>query len=136
MNKQIKNLFIVVPSSFVLLGLAVAAFLLDPSFTASVYIILSMVICSVWAFFFAPALMFSLVWIKNYFSGLSFEQSFRFGYFLGRGWGVLAVVLFLAVSPITGTVWYVQTVTEIIYDSKQKRQKNLSSSDDCDVFDL
>lgn len=134
MSNQLKNLLIVVPVSFVSAGLTVLLYLLDPEFEANSYVISSMVIVTVWMFFIAPAMPFAIVWVKNYFDKLDFSQGYRIGYLLGCGWGVVAFIFFLIVSPVIGTIWYVHTINEWRFERKKKR--DAANNADGDVFDM
>ncbi len=133
MSKQLKSLLIVVPISFFLLGLNVFLYFLDTEFEPNAYMILSMILTSIWAFFIVPSLPYTIDWAKNYFNNLSFEQGFHLGYLLGRGWGVLAVILFLIASPFTGTMWFIQTIKAMKTSIKTNRN---TTPDTNDIFDL
>ncbi len=113
-------------------GFTVFLYLIDPQFEANAFIVTSMVLVSVWAFFFVPALPFTVRWVKNYFENLNFQQSFRFGYFLGCGWGVIAVLLFLVASPVIGMIWFIQTIKSIRISFQNKRAQDMAE----DIFDL
>ena len=73
---------------------------------------------------------------KKYFEGKSPEHAFRDGVRIGviLGGGGF-VVLSLLVSPITGILWYVQTVKEIV-SSKKNKNKSSDNSNADDVFDI
>lgn len=86
MNRQLKHLLLVIPSCFALSGITVLLYLLDAKFEVTPFIILSMVLASVFAFFIVPSLIFAVRWTVNYFGNLNFEQSFRLGYLFGCGW--------------------------------------------------
>lgn len=133
MNNKVKLLLIVIPVSFLAVGLTVLFYLIDPEFEVNAYKITSMVLVSVWAFFFAPTLPFAITWVKNYFDGLNFEQGFRVGYLLGRGWGIIVFLMFLIASPVIGTIWYIQTVKSLSQSHKNKRKSDIQ---DNEVFDI
>jgi len=130
MKKQLKSLLIVFPLCFLTAGLTLLCFLLDPEFEPTPFIISSMILGSVWAFFLVPALPYTIIWVKNYFANMNFEQGFRFGYLLGCGWGVLAVLLFLIASPVVGTLWIVQTIKSC------KKTEHEPTCNENDVFDI
>ena len=136
MSRQLKSLLIVIPICFVLAGLTVFLYLIDPAFEATWYVISSMALVTVWAFFIAPALPFTIVWVKKFFGNMNFEQSFRLGYLLGCGWGVLALLFFLIASPVSGTLWLVQTAKAVRSSAKENRERAKNPNESDDVFDL
>lgn len=133
MSKRLKLLLTVFGASILSAGLNVLFYFLDPDFAASDMIVISMIFTTVWAFFLLPALLFTVVWVKNYFGNLDFAQSFRVGYLLGCGWGVLAVLLLIAVAPASGTLWYIQRIKTARASMKRSRT---TDPDERDVFDL
>ena len=91
---------------------------------------------TVWAFFIAPALPFTIVWVKKFFGNMNFEQSFRLGYLFGCGWGVLALLFFLIASPVSGTLWLIQTAKAVRSSAKENRERAKNPNESDDVFDL
>lgn len=136
MSRQLKSLLIVIPICFVLAGLTVFLYLIDPAFEATWYVISSMALVTVWAFFIAPALPFTIVWVKKFFGNMNFEQSFRLGYLLGCGWGVLALLFFLIASPVSGTLWLIQTAKAVRSSAKENRERAKNPNESDNVFDL
>jgi len=108
----------------------------DPEFEANLYIVASTVLLAVVAFFIVPACLFAVGRVKNYFRNLTFEQSFRLGYYFGCGWGVVMFLFFLLISPVTGTVWFVQTIKEIKSTTASSRKLRTKSKDNDDLFNL
>lgn len=131
MNKPTKQLIIILPICFALALLAILLYLLDPFFEPDLYRISSMIIVTLWAFFISPSLMFIVKIEKERLQNQTFEQAFksgaRIGLFLGFG-GL--IILCLIVSPITGTIWFIQTIKQITYSVKkiniQENQQNES----------
>lgn len=136
MSRQLKSLLIVIPICFVLAGLTVFLYLIDPAFEATWYVISSMALVTVWAFFIAPALPFTIAWVKKFFGNMNFEQSFRLGYLFGCGWGVLALLFFLIASPVSGTLWLIQTAKAVRSSAKENRERAKNPNESDDVFDL
>ncbi len=134
MNK-IKQFLIVLTICILLAGAVFFLFLLDPNFIPDVYHVTSMVIVVLWAFFITPSMLFGMQTAKNYFDGKSPEHAFRDGVRIGviAGFGGI-VVLSLLVSPITGTLWYIQTVKNIV-SSKTNQSKSSDDSDENDFFE-
>lgn len=118
-----KQLLLVGFGSLLLAGTAVVLFLLDPSFIPDFYRITSMVITVLWGFFFVPAVLLSVRFLLKKLALMSPEQAYRvgvrFGLILGFG-GFL--VLCLVLSPVTGTMWYVFTVKDVVKDRKVKKR--------------
>lgn len=133
MNK-IKQLLTVLPICLALAGLAVLIYLLDPTFIPDLYRVASMVIVVLWAFFIIPSLLFDVKLAIDYFGGKTPEQAFRNGAHIGviLGFGGL-IVLCLIFSPIGGTIWFIQTIKQIIISIKQKKEAKLSESE---IFDI
>ena len=133
---KIKQLPIVLTICIILAGAVVLLYLLDPDFVPDAYRIISMVIVVSWAFFIIPSILFGVRLAKKYFEGKSPEHAFRDGVRIGviLGGGGF-VVLSLLVSPITGILWYVQTVKEIV-SSKKNKNKSSDNSNADDVFDI
>lgn len=133
MNK-IKQLLIVLAISLALAGFVVLLYLLDPDFIPDAYRIVSMVIVVAWAFFVIPSILFGVQSAVKYFEGKSPERAFRDGVRIGviLGFGGM-IVLSLLVSPITGILWYIQTVKEIAL-SKKNEDRGSDNSDENDVF--
>ena len=131
---KIKQLSIVLTISIILAGFVILLYLIDPDFVPDAYRIISMVIVVSWAFFIIPSMLFGVQLAKKYFEGKSPEQAFRDGARIGvvLGGGGF-VVLSLLVSPITGILWYVQTVKEIV-SSKKNKDKYLDNSNEDDIF--
>ena len=132
---KIKQLSIVLTISIILAGSVVLLYLLDPAFVPDAYRIISMVIVVSWAFFIIPSILFGFRLAKKYFEGKSPEHAFRDGVRVGVivGFGGF-LVLSLLVSPITGILWYIQTVKEILLSKKNKDQYSDNSNED-DIFD-
>ncbi len=118
---KIKQLLIILAISLALAGLVVLLYLLDPEFIPDAYRVVSMVIVVSWAFFIIPSILFGLQMAKKYFEGKSPERAFkdgvRFGVIAGFGGTLVACLL---VSPITGILWYIHTVKEIVLSRKNK----------------
>lgn len=110
MNKR-KTLVMILSISILLAAAALRLYLLDPSFVPDLYRVSSMTIAVSWAFFIAPAVMFLAQAVKRRWGSLPQEQAFREGAFLGimLGFGG-TVVLCLLLSPVAGTLWYIQTI--------------------------
>ncbi len=132
--KKINQLLIVLTICIALAGLAVLLCLLDPTFIPDAYIVTSMVIVVLWAFFIIPSVLFGVQLAKKYFEDKSPEQAFsdgvRIGVILGFG-GTL--VLSLLVSPITGILWYIYTVKDIVLSKKSKNQYS-DNQNEHDIF--
>ena len=133
MNK-IKQLLLVLTIGIALAGFVVLLYLLDPEFIPDAYRIASMVIVVAWAFFIIPSILFGVQSAIKYFEGKSPEQAFRDGVRIGVILGGGMIVLSLLVSPITGILWYIQTVKEILLSKKNKDQYSDNSNED-DIFD-
>ena len=135
MNK-IKQLLIVLTIGIALAGSVVLLYLLDPTFIPDAYRITSMVIVVSWAFFIIPSMLFGMQLAITYFSGKSPERALgdgvRIGVILGFG-GML--VLSLLVSPITGILWYINTVKAIVL-SKKKKNRASDNPNENDIFQL
>ena len=111
---KLKQILIVFPICLVLAGLAMLIYLLDPMFAPDLYRVTSMVIVVLWAFFIVPSLLFDIKLAKDYFEGKSPELSFRIGMRIGVVFGIGGlIILCLIVSPLGGTIWFVQTVKQI-----------------------
>ncbi len=134
MNK-IKQLLIVLTICIALAGLAVLLCFLDPTFIPDAYRVTSMVIVVSWAFFIIPSLLFAVQLAIKYFEGKSPEHAFRDGVRIGviAGFGGI-LVLSLLVSPITGILWYINTVKQIVLSKKNKNQYSDNLNGD-DIFD-
>lgn len=136
MNKKVKQLLIVLPISCILTSLAIISSLLDPSFVPDFYRLSSLIICTLWAFFITPTILFAINWIKDSCEKLTFEQAFRSGARIGvyLGFGGI-VILCLLLSPVIGVMWFVQTVKEI--NSTKKDNKTRSNDEvESDIFDI
>ena len=133
MNK-IKQLLIVLTVCIALAGFAVLLYLLDPNFIPDAYRVTSMVIVVSWAFFIIPSTLFGVQLAIKYFGGKSpahaFQDGVRIGVIMGFG-GILASSLL--VSPITGILWYVDTVKKIVLSKKNKNQ-DPDNSNENDIF--
>ena len=132
--REIKRLLIVLTISIVLAGSVVLLFLLDPTFIPDAYRVASMVIVGLWAFFIIPTILFGVEFAKKYFEGKSPEHAFRGGVRVGvilGGSGI--IVLSLLVSPITGILWYITTVKNIVL-SKKTKNEHPDNSDANDIF--
>lgn len=111
MNKKIKLLLIVLLSSFMLAGLVVLIYLLDPTFVPNLYSIFSLVYITLCAFFIIPTLCFLFSWVKKKYEEMTLEQSFRNGVFIGLYLVSVAILCFLF-SPLIGSIWYIETIKE------------------------
>ena len=122
MNK-IKQLLIVLTICITLAGSAVLLYLLDQTFILDAYRVTSMVIVVSWAFFIIPSMLFGVQFAVKYFEGKSPEHAFRDGARIGVivGFGGI-LVSSLLVSPITGILWYIDTVKKIVLSKKNKNQ--------------
>lgn len=82
-----------------------------------------MVIVVSWTFFIIPSILFDVQFATKYFEGKSPEHAFRDGVRIGVivGFGGI-LVLSLLVSPVTGILWYVDTVKKIVLSKKNKDQ--------------
>ena len=133
MNK-IKQLLIVLTIGIALAGSVVLLYLLDPTFIPDAYRITSMVIVVSWAFFIIPSILFDVQWAIKYFDGKSPEYAFRDGVRIGVIFGFGGILVSsLLVSPITGILWYVQTVKKIV-SSKKNQNQHSDNSNDNDIF--
>ncbi len=134
MNK-LKQLLIVLTICIALAGSVVLLYLLDPTFIPDAYRVTSMVIVVSWAFFIIPSMLFDVQLATKYFEGKSPEHAFRDGVRIGviMGFGGI-IVLSLLVSPITGIVWYIQTVKKLVLSKKNKNQYSDNSNEN-DIFD-
>ena len=123
MNK-IKQLLIVLTICITLAGSAVLLYLLDQTFILDAYRVTSMVIVVSWAFFIIPSMLFSVQFAVKYFEGKSPEHAFRDGARIGVivGFGGI-LVSSLLVSPITGILWYIDTVKKIVLSKKNKNNR-------------
>ena len=133
MNK-IKQLWIVLTICVILAGSAVLLYLLDPTFIPDAYRVTSMVIVVSWAFFIIPSVLLGVQSAIKYFEGKSPEHAFRDGVRIGviMGFGGI-LLLCLLVSPITGILWYIHTLKEIILSKKNKNQYSGNSNEN-DIF--
>ena len=133
---KIKQLLIVLAICIILAGSVVLLYLIDPAFVPDAYRIVSMVIVVSWAFFIIPSMLFGVQLAIKYFEGKSPEHAFRDGVRIGvvLGGGGF-VVLCLLVSPITGILWYVQIVKEIVLSKKNKNEYSDNSNED-DNFEI
>ena len=131
---KIKQLSIVLTISIILAGFVVLLYLIDPDFVPDAYRIVSMVIVVSWAFFIIPSILFGVRLAKKYFEGKSPEHAFRDGVRVGvvLGFGGF-LVLSLLVSPITGILWYINTVKNIIL-SKKNKDNYSGNSNENDIF--
>ena len=130
MNK-IKQVSIVLTISTVLAGSVVLLYLLDPTFIPDAYRVTSMVIVVCWAFFIVPSVLFDVQSAMKYFGDRSPEHAFRDGVRIGviLGFGGI-LVLSLLVSPVTGILWYVNTVKIIVLSKKKNRSSGNADEDD------
>ncbi len=133
---KVKQLFIIFPLCFILAGLAVLLFLLDPAFIPDLYRITSMVIVVLWAFFIIPSLLFDINMIIERSKNETFEQSFRSGVRVGVffGFGGLIILSFI-ISPLTGTMWFVQTI-KAATAIKKKKELSEKPTETPDIFDI
>ena len=133
MNK-IKQLLIVLMICIILAGSAVLLYLLDPAFIPDAYRVVSMIIVVSWAFFIIPSILFDVQFAIKYFESKSPEYAFKDGVRIGviAGFGGI-LVLSLLVSPITGILWYIHTVKNIVLSKKNKNQ-NSDTSNENDIF--
>ncbi|MCM1306042.1 MAG: hypothetical protein NC037_01265 [Bacteroides sp.] len=132
MNKHLKSLLIVTPICLALAGLSVLLYLIDPNFAPTADILVSMILVTVWAFFIVPSIPFAIRHAKNYFSKMDFRRGFHFGYLLGCGWGVMIFIIILFVSPITGTLWFADTIKSAVKDSHREKE---ITDDTPNIFD-
>ena len=118
----------------ILAGSAVLLYLLDPTFIPDAYRVTSMVIVVSWAFFIIPSVLLGVQSAIKYFEGKSPEHAFRDGVRIGviMGFGGI-LLLCLLVSPITGILWYIHTLKEIILSKKNKNQYSGNSNEN-DIF--
>ena len=132
---KIKQLLIILTICIILAGFVVLLYFIDSDFVPDAYRIISMVIVVSWAFFIIPSILFGVRLAKKYFEGKSPEHAFRDGVRVGvvLGFGGF-LVLSLLVSPITGILWYVQIVKEIVLSKKNKAQHSEKSNEN-DIFD-
>lgn len=135
-KKRLKLLLIAVSVGLILSALIVCLYLTDPNFEFDFFPVFSMVLSSVWAFFVPLALPFTVSWVKEYFERLTFEQSFRLGYYLGCGWGVIVFILLLAFSPVIGTRWFVQPVKAVRSSEKNRKERSEKPTKESDIFDI
>lgn len=122
MNKYIKSLLIVVPICLVLAGVTVLLCLLDTSF-ANDKIIMT-ILLSVWAFFIIPSVLYAINWAKTHLNNADPTRSFRIGWL----WGDLIFFGLIIVAPVSGMLWFVKTIKEILTSIKIKR-KNCQDKD-------
>lgn len=135
--KKLTQLLLVLPVCFLLAGLAVMCYLLDPAFIPDLYRISSMVVVVAWAFFIVPSLLFEAKAAIEYFKGETNEQAFRSGARIGVVFGLGGLlILCLLFSPVTGTIWFVQTIDRVVSDMKEKKRASKKEKDDSDVFDV
>lgn len=136
MNRQLKQLLIVLTVCIVLSISAILLCLIDPTFVPDLYRITSMVIVTLWAFFIVPSLMFLVKVEKERLQNQTTDQAFKEGAGIGfyLGFGGL-IVLCLIVSPVTGTIWFTQTISRIISSAKMRKIKK-RQQDEPDVFDI
>ncbi|MGN0814675.1 MAG: hypothetical protein ACI4MH_05555 [Candidatus Coproplasma sp.] len=120
---KLKTLFAVLAISIVLAGLVALLFLISPEFEATAGMIAEMTIAVICAFFVAPSAVYVIGWAKSYFESLSLEQSVRQGFIIGYVLGGLMIVLMFAVSPVTGTLWYVQTFKQLKPRSEKREDE-------------
>lgn len=133
---KVKQLLIVIPICIILAGLAVLLYLLDPTFEPDFYHISSLIIVTVFAFFITPSCIFAFTAAKEYYKNETFEQSFRSGVRLGLYFGLAGlIILGIIVSPVTGTMWFVQTTKEIISHTKEKKEQT-NKADGSEIFDI
>lgn len=134
---KVKQLLIVLPICIVLAGLAVLLYLLDPEFAPDFYRISSMVLITACAFFITPACLFAVKAAKEYFERATFEESFRNGMHLGLYFGFFGLlILCFLLSPVMGTIWFVQSIGEASSSIKEKKVRSKKSTDVSDIFDL
>ena len=121
--KKIRQLLIVLIVGLLLAGFVVLLYLLDPAFIPDAYRVTSMAIVVSWAFFILPSIFFDVQMAIKYFGARSPEKAFgdgvRIGVIFGFGGIVVASIL---VSPVTGILWYIQTVKEIVLSKKNNKQ--------------
>lgn len=129
MNKQVKSLLIVLPICLVLAGLTIFLCFLDSTFVIDYLIIV--IILSVWAFFIVPSVFYAIDWAKMRLKDAKPEQSFRIGY----AWGDVIFLLLIIIAPITGILWFVKTIKEIVLSGKNKNHIENSEIEE-DIFNL
>lgn len=129
MHKQVKSLLIVLPLCLVLAGLTIFLCFLDPTFVID-YLIIA-IILSVWAFFIVPSVFYAIDWAKMCLKDTNPEQSFRIGYV----WGDLIFLLLIIIAPVTGILWFVKTIKEIVLSGKNKNHIENSEIEE-DIFNL
>lgn len=137
MNKKAKQLLIVLFFSFVLAGLSILSSLLDPTFVPDLYRISSLVILTLWALFIIPTILFAINWIKESCEKATYEQAFYDGARIGvcLGFGGIVILCFL-LSPVVGTIWFIQTIKEISSSIKAKRKQSEHSTDTPNICDI
>lgn len=121
MSKYLKVLLIVLSLSLLSSVLTVLLYLTDPEFKADFYTVFSMVLVTVWVFFLMPSFPLSLGWVKRYFADLSAERAFRLGYLFGTGWGVIAALMILIASPVSGSIWMIRMAKAARQEVEMKR---------------
>lgn len=129
MNKQVKSLLIVLPICLVLAGLTIFLCFLDSTFVID-YLIIA-IILSVWAFFIVPSVFYAIDWAKMRLKNAKPEQSFRIGYV----WGDVIFLLLIIIAPVTGILWFVKTIKEIVLSGKNKNHIENSEIEE-DIFNL
>lgn len=136
MNK-VRQLLIVLPLSCLLAGFAILSFLLDSAFVPDIYRISSLVIVTLWAFFITPTILFAVNWMKGICEKVTDEQAFRVGARIGvcLGFDGIVILCFL-LSPVIGTIWFVQTIKEASSAINEKRLRSEQSTDAPDIFDI
>ena len=132
--KKIKQLLIVLTICVALAGLFVFLYFIDPSFIPDAYTVTSMVIVVCWAFFIAPSILFDVQLAIKYFGGKSPEQAFSAGVRIGviLGFGGILVASLLA-SPITGILWYIDTIKKIV-EANRSQNQDADNPNENDIF--
>lgn len=125
MNKFGKALLSVIPACFLLSGTTVGLCFLSSDFVA--YFTVCVVVLAL-SFFIVPSFMFALGMAKKYLANITFAQSFRMGYL----WGGLIFLLLFLCAPISGILWFVETVYALNAYLKQKKDKE--NNRDKDIF--
>lgn len=129
MNQQIKSLLIVTPICIVSAGLTVALCFIDSAFVRDK--IITVILLSVWAFFLVPSVLYAIGWARLHLNHADPLQSFRIGWI----WGDLIFLGLIAVAPVSGLLWYIQTIKAVALSLKREKQKNSEIGKD-DIFNL
>lgn len=130
--RKVTQLWIVLPCSLAFTALVLVAYFLDPSYVSDFYILTSMIIAVLWAFFIVPSVLFAIILAKRFFQDKPEEEIYRVSFRIGMifGYGGLFALCLIA-SPVMGTMWYIFTIKEIAAAEREKRQ-----TPDDDIFDI